>query len=65
MKRFVLLLTVMALLIGSGGCSGVKGKTYDAYLTPKGIRDFSYTDKDGQEISGFQFDYHMEFPEKD
>ena len=31
-----------------------KGKTFDAYLTPKGISNFSYTDKDGQEISGFQ-----------
>ncbi|MBO4218078.1 MAG: hypothetical protein J5887_01030 [Erysipelotrichaceae bacterium] len=40
MKRVVLLLTVMALLIGSGGCSGVKGKTYDAgrfsFLVPEG-----------------------------
>ena len=41
-----------------------KGKTYDAYLTPKGISDFSYTDKDGQERTGFQFDYIMTFPEK-
>ena len=40
-----------------------KGKTYDAYLTPKGISNFSYTDKDGQERTGFQFDYHMDFPE--
>ncbi len=46
------------------GIQSKKGKTFDAYLTPKGINDFSYTDKDGQEISGFQFDYHMEFPKK-
>lgn len=46
------------------GIKSKKGKTYDAYLTPKGISDFSYTDKDGQEISGFQFDYHLAFPLK-
>ncbi len=40
-----------------------KGKTFDAFLTPKGISDFSYKDKDGQEITGFQFDYHLEFPD--
>ncbi|MBQ7725506.1 MAG: DNA topoisomerase 3 [Lachnospiraceae bacterium] len=44
------------------GIKSKKGKTYDAFLTPKGISDFSYTDKDGQEITGFQFDYHLEFP---
>ena len=41
---------------------GKNGKTYDAYLTPKGIRDYSYTNKDGKEISGFQYDYDLEFP---
>lgn len=45
------------------GIKSKKGKTYDAFLTPKGISNFSYTDKNGQEISGFQFDYHMEFPD--
>ena len=39
-----------------------KGKTYDAYLTPKGVSDFRYTDKDGQEKTGFRFDYHLDFP---
>ena len=41
-----------------------KGKTYDAYLTPKGISNFSYKDKDGNERIGFQYDYHLSFPEK-
>ena len=45
------------------GIKSKKGKTYDAYLTPKGISGFKYKDKDGQEKTGFQFDYHMEFPE--
>lgn len=44
------------------GIRSKKGKTFDAYLTPKGISDFSYLDKDGQQITGFQFDYLLEFP---
>ena len=46
------------------GLTGKNGKTYDAYLTPKGIRDFSYKNKDGKEVSGFQYDYELEFPKK-
>ena len=45
------------------GIKSKKGKTFDAFLTPKGISDFSYTDKDGQEKTGFQFDYQLEFPD--
>ena len=45
------------------GIKSKKGKTYDAYLIPKGISGFKYKDKDGKEKTGFQFDYHMEFPE--
>ncbi len=44
------------------GLTGKNGKSYDACLTPKGIREFSYTDKDGKEVSGFQYDYELEFP---
>ena len=46
------------------GLTGKNGKPYDAYLTPKGIREFSYKNKDGKEISGFQYDYELEFPKK-
>ena len=46
------------------GLTSKKGKNYDAYLTPKGISDFHYTDKEGREVSGFQYDYELEFPEK-
>lgn len=42
---------------------GLKGKkgTYDAYLIPEGIEDYSYT-KDGKEIKGSQYKVKMEFP---
>ena len=42
---------------------GIKGKkgSYDAYLVPGGIEDFSYT-KDGREITGTQYKFKMEFP---
>ena len=44
---------------------GLKGKkgSYDAYLIPKSIEEFSYT-KDGKEIKGFQYKFKMEFPQK-
>ena len=42
---------------------GLKGKkgSYDAYLIPESIEEFSYT-KDGKEIKGFQYKFKMEFP---
>ena len=42
---------------------GIKGKrgSYDAYLVPEGIEDFSYT-KDGREITGTQYKVRPEFP---
>ena len=44
---------------------GLKGKkgSYDAYLIPEGIEDYSYT-KDGKEIKGFQYKVKLEFPKK-
>ena len=41
---------------------GLKGKkgTYDAYLIPEGIEDYSYT-KDGKEIKGSQYKVKLEF----
>ena len=44
---------------------GLKGKkgTYDAYLIPEGIEDYSYT-KDGKEIKGSQYKVKMEFPQR-
>ena len=44
---------------------GLKGKngSYDAYLTPEGIEDYSYT-KDGKEIKGSQYKVKLEFPQK-
>ena len=42
---------------------GLKGKkgSYDAYLIPEGIEDYSYI-KDGKEIKGSQYKFTMEFP---
>ncbi len=44
---------------------GLKGKkgSYDAYLIPEGVEDFSYT-KDGKEIKGSQYKVKLEFPKK-
>ena len=44
---------------------GLKGKkgSYDAYLIPESVEEFSYT-KDGKEIKGFQYKFKMEFPQK-
>ena len=44
------------------GLRGKKG-SYDAYLIPEGIEDYSYT-KDGKEIKGFQYKVKLEFPKK-
>lgn len=41
-----------------------KGTLYDAYFVPDGIEPYSYTGKDGTEVSGFQFKTKMEFPER-
>ena len=44
---------------------GLKGKkgSYDAYLIPESIEEFSYT-KDGKEIKGLQYKFKMEFSQK-
>ena len=44
---------------------GLKGKkgSFDAYLIPLNIEEFSYT-KDSKEIKGFQYKFKMEFPQK-
>lgn len=43
------------------GLKGRKG-SYDAYLIPQNIEEFSYT-KDGKKIKGFQYKFKMEFPQ--
>ncbi|NBH36097.1 type IA DNA topoisomerase [Clostridiaceae bacterium] len=44
---------------------GLKGKkgSYDAYLIPEGIEDYSYI-KDGKEVKGTQYKVKLEFPKK-
>ena len=41
----------------------VKKGSYDAYLNPEGIEDYSYT-KDGKEIKGSQYKVKLEFLKK-
>ncbi len=43
----------------------LKGKkgSYDAYLMPEGVEEYSYT-KDGKEIKGWQYKVKLEFPQK-
>lgn len=44
------------------GLNGKKG-SYDAYLIPEGIEDYSYM-KDGKEIKGSKYKFKMEFPQR-
>ena len=46
------------------GLKSKKGGTYDAYLKPEGVEAYDYTNKDGDEKSGFQFKFSFEFPER-
>ena len=57
---------VIALLKGDSikvSLKSKKGKDFDAILTPKGVKPYSY-EKDGKEYNGYQYDFDMAFPEK-
>ena len=45
------------------GLTSKEGKKYDAYIIPSGTEEYHYT-KDGEEKSGVQFKFVMEFPKK-
>ena len=45
------------------GLTSKAGKKYDAYIIPSGTEEYHYT-KDGEEKSGVQFKFVMEFPKK-
>lgn len=45
------------------GLKSKAGKTYDAYIIPSGTEEYHYT-KDGEEKTGVQFKFIMEFPKK-
>ena len=47
------------------GLKSKKGGTYNAYLTPDGVQEYSYTKKDGSQFNGFQYKFNMEFPKKE
>lgn len=46
------------------GLKSKKGKSYDAFLKPEGVEAYDYTNKDGEEKSGFQFKFAFEFLER-
>ena len=43
------------------GLKNKAGKVYNAYLTPKGIEQYSFRDKDGNDRSGWQYQFEMSF----
>ncbi len=45
------------------GLKAKSGKDYDAYIIPNGTEEYHYT-KNGEEKSGIQFKFSMEFPKK-
>lgn len=45
------------------GLTSKVGKKYDAYIIPSGTEEYHYT-KDGEEKSGVQFKFVMEFPKR-
>ena len=45
------------------GLTSKAGKKYDAYIIPSGTEEYHYT-KDGEEKTGVQFQFVMEFPNK-
>ena len=46
------------------GLKSKSGKIFDAYLTPKGITEFSYKDKTGALAVGKSFEFTMDFVNK-
>lgn len=45
------------------GLKSKAGKSYDAYLIPEGVEDYSYQ-KDGKEVKGSQYKFKLEFLKK-
>ena len=43
--------------------SGIE-KTYDCYLIPDGVQPYRFNGKDGEEHSGYQYKFKIEFPKK-
>ena len=39
------------------------GKPYDLYVKVKGVREYTYTKRDGTEATGYDFDLKRRFPE--
>lgn len=45
------------------GLTSKAGKPYDAYIKPRGVKEYRYT-RDGEEKRGMELDFIMDFPER-
>lgn len=59
-KEICLLLEGKKILVK--GLKNKSGKVYDAYLSPSGIQEYSFTGKDGVVKKGYQFIFDISFP---
>jgi len=59
---------IKALLAGKKilvkGLRNKAGKVYDAYLKPTGTTSYTYTDRDGNSRTGYQYQFDISFPRK-
>lgn len=46
------------------GLTSKAGKKYDAYLTPKGISEYTYKKPDGTQATGYNWDMSIDFPDR-
>lgn len=44
------------------GLKSKAGNTYSIYITPTGVKPYSYTNKQGETVNGFEFTFNTEFP---
>ena len=58
---------IKELLVGNQilvkGLIGKNNRTYDVFLKPKGIEEYSY-EKNGETVIGYQFVYEKSYPKK-
>lgn len=47
------------------GLKGKSGNSYNAYLKANRVEPYSYTNKDGEQKTGFQIKYEMTFPSRE
>ena len=52
-------------ILVEGIISRKTGKPYDLYVKSKGIREYTFTKRDGTEGTGYDFDLERRFPERE